>query len=479
MTPRKTSTEAGELEALLTQKRFGEVLARAQRWIARAPREPVPHEAMARAYFSTGRLQSASDAADRALSMVSSNAALLLLRAICDHRLGRSDEAARRLRRLLDRRPANQVEASVSLAEVLHRAGRHEEFDDFLAKGGAWLADERAAVFAARAMARKDRAAAIELLTKTAGSSKNMVLKRVAGFDAIRMLDADGRYRDAFELAVETHRQTTPVFDIGAIEASIAAQYRLLEKGPTACPAAGPIVTNTALVVGLPRSGTTLLEQMLDRHPMVSGIGEYEGTFLLGESLTELGLLPDNLRGLKASDAATLSAQYLEGAALRRRAGAQWTFDKALAQWRLMPALATVLPGAAFVHIEREPRDCAISMFLSNFHPQTWGLTRDLASIRRVIELERGIVRRAIEVLGLRALTVQYEELVDHPEREMRRVLALLDLPFDSAVLAPEENRRTVLTLSFEQVRRKINRSSIGRWKNYAFAFDASWDALG
>jgi len=95
-----------------------------------------------------------------------------------------------------------------------------------------------------------------------------------------------------------------------------------------------------------------------------------------------------------------------------------------------------------------------------------------------VIAAERKIVQAAFDLLKVRSVSVVYEELVDHPEREIRRVLELLGVPFDPAVLAPEGNTRTVLTLSFEQVRRSINRSSIGRWKNYEFAFDASWDAL-
>jgi len=308
----------------------------------------------------------------------------------------------------------------------------------------------------------------------------------------VRHLDAEGRYREAFDLAQWVHRETTPRFDVGEIEAEVVAQERLLEKNaasaafasvPGNAPASshanfqmGSPVEGTAFVVGLPRSGTTLLEQMLDRHPAVSGIGEYEGTFAVREGLVGLGLWPQNLRGLSAEDARRLAGDYLDGARARRREGATWTFDKALHQWRLLPALATVLPGAVYLHIEREARDCAISMHLSNFHPKAWGFTADLAQIRRVIELERRIVRRAFESLGLRGVSIRYEDLVDHPEREIRRALDAMGLPFDAAVLAPEENRRTVLTLSFEQVRRKINRSSIGRWKNYAFAFGPEWE---
>lgn len=73
---------------------------------------------------------------------------------------------------------------------------------------------------------------------------------------------------------------------------------------------------------------------------------------------------------------------------------------------------------------------------------------------------------------------VQYEQLVEDPQRETRRVLDHLGLPFDSAVLEPQENRRAVLTLSAQQVRTKINRTSIGRWRNYAFAFGPEWDEL-
>ena len=173
-----------------------------------------------------------------------------------------------------------------------------------------------------------------------------------------------------------------------------------------------------------------------------------------------------------------MAADYLAGSVARKREGADLTFDKTLHAWRLLPALAAVLPGAAFVHIQRDARDTAISMFLSNFHPLSWGFTRDLSMIRRVIALERKLVPRALEVLALRGVSIVYEDLVDHPQREITRALECIGVAFDETVLSPQSNTRTVLTLSSEQVRKPINRSSIGRWKNYAFAFDASWDEL-
>jgi hypothetical protein len=80
-----------------------------------------------------------------------------------------------------------------------------------------------------------------------------------------------------------------------------------------------------------------------------------------------------------------------------------------------------------------------------------------------------------MQALGIPHEDLRYEELVDRPREHMERVLARMGLPMDEATLAPEANARTVLTLSHEQVRRSINSSSIGRWRNYEWAFDSAW----
>ncbi len=471
--------ELAQVELLITQQRFADAVVLGEKFVARYPRNPDGYAALARAMIPTGRLARAGDAAERGLRVAPGNAQLNLLKGIVEHRLGQSARAIERLRALIERKPTNQVEASFALAEALHRAGRKDELDEFVKRGGPWIQDERAAVFTARSTLRFDRAKAIEQLESTARAARNPLLKRIAGFEAVRLLDQDARFREAFDLASFVHKETTPPFDAGAIDADVTEQLRLIQKGRAWFSPKSTAGEGTAFVVGMPRSGTTLLEQMLDRHPLVGGIGEYEGAFAIHEGLVGLGLWPAQLRDLKPVDAQRLAAEYLQGALARRRAGTEITFDKTLHVWRMLPAIAAVLPGAAFVRITRDPRDTAISMFLSNFHPRSWGFTSSLASIRRVIELERKIVPAAIELLNLRAASVVYEELVDHPEREIRRVLDAIGVPFDPIVLAPEANARTVLTLSYEQVRRPINRSSIGRWKNYEFAFDAAWDAIG
>ena len=164
--------------------------------------------------------------------------------------------------------------------------------------------------------------------------------------------------------------------------------------------------------------------------------------------------------------------------ATRRRENRAWTLDKTLEAWRWIPAIAAVLPGTFFLNISRDPRDTAISIFLNSFNPEIFGWSASLNSIRQVIELECLIVPAALKTLGLLHETIVYENLVANPQDHAKRCLDGMGLPMHDAVLRPQDNTRTVLTLSHEQVRKPIHDASIGRWKNYEWAFNESWDTL-
>ncbi|MBL9140366.1 MAG: sulfotransferase, partial [Phycisphaerae bacterium] len=191
-----------------------------------------------------------------------------------------------------------------------------------------------------------------------------------------------------------------------------------------------------------------------------------------------LGVWPAALGTLPAHDAQQLQAQlYLSGARARMREGASWCLDKSLHTWQWLPMIAAVLPGSVFLRMTRDPRDAAISMLLSNFHPRAFGWTSDLASIRRVMQAERALVPRALEVLGLRSAVCSYEDLVSDPVAAVSRCMNVMGLELQPACLTPEANARTVLTLSHAQVRAPISKASIGRWRNYEFAFGEAWES--
>ena len=466
-----------EINELLERRSFGPAFTLADAATKATPGHAASWFALARAAFGLGRQASADAALDRAMRLGASGPELQLLRGIVDHRLARSDRAIERLRALMASGAPNAIDATLALAEVLHRANRRDELAALVAAGGAWLDDPRAPIFSARVTLQTDRAGTVDRLETLARGDGPALARRIAGFDAVKLLDADGHYRRAFDLATHLHATTGTGFDLHGLLAEAKRQVQLLQRGGAWCrPAARP-VQGVAMVVGMPRSGTTLLEQMLDRHPSIQGIGEYEGIPRLSDGIVAEGIWPDHLSSLDAAAASRLQLDYLSGVVPVRRAGASWSFDKTLHAWRWLPAIASILPGAVCLRIERDPRDTATSLFLSNFHPQAFGWTGSLESIRQVIAAERELAPLALRTLGISHEDICYEDMVEDPRGHMERVLARLGLPMDERVLAPQENARTVLTLSHEQVRKSINRGSIGRWKNYEFAFGPEWGA--
>ena len=474
--PMPATPENPDLDALLARRAFGEVLQRTQTSLRRNPRDLRAWHAQARAAFALGRLTVADEAIERAIRLNGASHDLALLRAIIDHRLGRSDAAIDRLRGLIAKGAPNTVDATMALAEVLHRAGRRQELQTLVSSGGNWLSDPRAQIFTARVTALTDPTGTADRLEAFARSDAVAMARRIAGFDAVRMLDAAGEYRRAFALAEHLHATTGEPFDVDGVIADANAQSALLARGKPWFTPRAPAVNGVALVVGMPRSGTTLLEQMLDRHSAVTGIGEYDGINTLGTAVISAGAWPTGLAMLPTDEALAMQQNYLSGIASMRRGNTQWMFDKSLNTWHWLPAVAAVMPGAVCFHIMREPRDTAVSLFLSNFHPKNVGWTSSLESIRRIIAAERALVPQALHTLGIPHESIVYEELVADPRGHMERCLKRMGLAMEETVLAPEANARTVLTLSHEQVRKPINRSSIGRWKNYEWAFGAEWD---
>jgi len=476
-----TPKQRVELERLLAQGRFVEAKELAASILEHSPRDGEAWLAVARCAIGMGRWRAAEGflerhvAADRALA---NDHRVPFTWAIVDHYLGRSARAVDRLKALIAANAPNAVDAHCFLVDILHRSGRRDEMRALVEAGGPWLKDVRGRILAARARAADDRPGAIAELESIARAPGHDAMRRNAAFEAVQLLDAAGEYRRAFDLAAFIHGATAVAFDDFAFRENIALQRQLLERGKAWFTPRMPEVDGVAMVAGMPRSGTTLIEQMLDRHPLVAGIGEYEGLVAIGNMLTHLGAWPRGLGMLRPEDAERMQREYLADARTTDVAGKRWLLDKSLQTWMWLPAVAAILPGARILHMARDPRDAAVSLFLGNFNPTAFPWTRSPEHIRTVMELEREHTIPAMQALGLKHEAIVYERLVDDPEGHARRVCDLLGIPFDAAMLAPERNERTVLTLSYEQVRRPINRGSIGRWKNYEWMFRDGWERL-
>jgi tetratricopeptide (TPR) repeat protein len=214
-------------------------------------------------------------------------------------------------------------------------------------------------------------------------------------------------------------------------------------------------------IVGMSRSGTTLVEQILSSHPAVAAGGE-------------LSFWRDRLRGWNSPKIGAVEAGRLSEAAETylvelRKIGPQAlrVTDKATLNFELLWQLRLVYPEARIIHCRRHPVDTCLSNFFANFgagQDFTWD-RGDLAFFYRQYERLMDHWRRVLPADHF--FEVQYETLIGDREAETRRLVAFCGLNWDEACLAPERNTRVVATASLRQVRQPVYRTSIARWRRY------------
>lgn len=220
----------------------------------------------------------------------------------------------------------------------------------------------------------------------------------------------------------------------------------------------------TIFVIGLPRTGTTLVEQILTSHSAVSDGGEVDRLSLLmheigGKSFSAV----ETFAKTRGVDEAARLWRHLVHERFPRPGR---VVDKSLNTSRLLGLAAALLPDASLIWLTRDPLDCAWSCFSNFFYGSlTWSY--DLEDIACHFRLEDELLRQWREILGNRLLVVPYEELVTQPAPWIRRILAHCRLDEEPQVFTPHQSDRTVTTASVMQVRRPINRSAIGAAEPY------------
>jgi tetratricopeptide (TPR) repeat protein len=222
-------------------------------------------------------------------------------------------------------------------------------------------------------------------------------------------------------------------------------------------------------VVGVPRSGTTLVEQVLASHPQVFGAGELRDVNHLASDLGAiLGSIqedPANLSTVTAVAMRGAAERYVQKLCRRGRTARRVT-DKMPGNFLHLGLIATLFPGARIIHCRRDPLDTCLSCYTSHFRGvnYAWDL-EDLGAFYRGYEQLMGHWRA---VLPMPIFDVVYEDLVANPERISREILEFCGLEWNERCLRFYEFQRSVQTLSHLQVRRPMYASSVGRWRHYA-----------
>lgn len=405
---------------------------------------------------------------------------------------------------LFDREPGN-LHARLRLGETLSRLGFQDRAVDLYREGtrlapstaGLWLALAQAAEDSGdEATAREAYAQALALrpgwpfalacqLGMLRGRAPDALEQQAAALledptlpDGDRALlgYALGKARDAhgdFDAAMARWHDANAARRRVAGDPDTDRWVRRIDDLIAACPAgafdapsgATPHATDDrfVFVVGMPRSGTTLTEQILASHPAVHGCGELPDLAMIARA-------PHDLRS--GAD------RYVAAATRHAPAGAARLVDKEPLNFLHLGLVATLFPRARVVWCRRDPRDIAISIYGENFALDET-LATDLGAIGHYIVQQERLMRHWQAVLPLPILESDYEQLVAQPEAQARRLVEFIGLPWDPACLAFHRSDRAVQSPSRWQVRQPVHARSVGRWHNYEAHLGPLLDVIG
>ena len=396
-------------------------------------------------------------------------------------KLGLHQEALRECRAVLEN-DSEFIEAHNNLGTILMAMGDKDGSEAAFRKGLA-LDPHNASILRHLVLCRRYQSIDdpdMEMITaalakSAAGGLDEMLLRFAAG----KISEDCGEYDRAFAFFSRANeiRQGMVSYDrreyqrmIERIIVFFSADF--FAKRP-ALPGLAELDRQPVFIVGMPRSGSTLVEQILASHPQVSGVGENLQVNRMIGQLCRVGkslAYPEAVKGLSPKLLADAGRAYLDWLCTRVDDGVTLIVDKTLTNHLHLGLLHFLFPGARFIHCERNPLDIAVSLY-SLYMPEViyGGSLEDTAFVYQQesrlfdhwFSLDRGTGDPFI-------LNVAYEELVDDLQGQSRKMVEFLGLDWDERCLDFHRNRRPVNTASAWQVRKPVYRTSVARWKNYA-----------
>ncbi len=292
-------------------------------------------------------------------------------------------------------------------------------------------------------------------------------------FAIARALEQRENYSEAFShyAAGNALRKRTSPFSMETFEAKsrrIAACYD--REFFRARAAAGHEDPAPIFVLGLPRSGSTLVEQILASHSQVEGTMELHNILAMVREIDHRAPdrdgYPEGVRAFSAGELTALGRRYIEETRAVRAGKARF-IDKMPNNFSHVGLIHAILPRASIIDVRRHPLDACFSNYKQYFaHGQSFSY--DLQDLGRYYRCYLELMDHWDEVLPGRVMHLQYEHLVREPEVTVRRLLEHCGLSFEAATLSFHENRRPVRTASAEQVRQPLYASGVGYWKRFA-----------
>jgi tetratricopeptide (TPR) repeat protein len=405
------------------------------------------------------------------------HAALHTAHAMAERALGRLADAEASTRRALALRP-DAADTLALLGSLAIDHGRFDEAEELLRKALAIdpeLPEALTSLMAVRKMSAVDapwRDAAERVLTRGLPVAHAINLHHALGkyYDDVDDRDAAfEHHRTGNELA----RRSRLRYDRAEMTERVTRTITAFNREALAALRSGGLASERPVfVVGMPRSGTSLTEQILASHPEVHGAGEL--LYWIFAADTERAATLEH----RAATIAESGRAYLAGLAAQAPHASR-VVDKLPVNFRNVGLIHAALPGARFIHVERSPLDTCLSIYFQGFSAAHSYATDfgDLAHYYH--EYRRLMVHWRAVLPAQKLLEVHYEDLVEDPEGWSRRMIAHIGLPWDSRCLEFHRTDRPVLTASNWQVRQPISKSSVERWRRYDRFIGPLREALG
>ncbi|HYE27864.1 MAG TPA: sulfotransferase [Allosphingosinicella sp.] len=463
-----------ELAGRLGRYRDSENLLR--RALELAPGFTAARANLATVLYRQNRPAEAIETLDALLDGEPANPAHQNLKAAALGRIGGYDEAIGLYEQVLARFP-DQAKVWMSYGHVLKTVGRQGDSVAAYRRaiaiqptlGEAWWSLANLKTVALTAADRAAMAAALD--SPGLGEEDRFHLHFALG----KALEDEGEAAPAFAHYAEGNRRRRAAIDYDAdetdrhVERSIAlfTPAFLAERAGLGCAAPDPI-----FILGMPRAGSTLIEQILASHSRVEGTMELPDIPALARRLggrklrSDPTAYPECLAALGRAELSALGEEYLETTRIQRKTGKPFFIDKMPNNWAHAGFIHLILPNAKIVDARRRPLACAFSNFKQHF-ARGQGFTYDQAELGRYYRAYVRLMAHVDSVLPGRVHRVIYERMVEDPESEVRRLLDHLGLEFEPACLRFHETERAVRTASSEQVRRPINREGLDQWRAF------------
>lgn len=438
--PKVAAPWVGLARLLSRNHQRGEAIACLERAAGCEPDNAAIWTILGRSFADDGQLDKARQAYDAALAKEPDAVGPLLSLGALHEDLGDREQASAAYRRLLSSHPGH-VEALSGLLNVGEGASLADALDE--ARLRLTTADDREAALLGYAIGK----------ALTRAGEADGAFAALAAANAARRRQAGGFDRAAFDRRIKAL-------------AGLFSRDFLAERRGWGHPSERPV-----FIVGLPRSGTTLTEQVLAGHPEVHGAGELDLLTDLATGLPDrLGRAdppwPEAVRDLTREGCAGIAHDLLVRLDLIAPAVAARVIDKQPLNFWHLGLVALAVPNACIINCTRDIRDCGLSIFSENFTPeQRWAT--DLGDIAHYWGGYRRLMDHWRAAADLKILDVRYEDLVTDLEGQSRRLLDFMGLDWTPSVLAFHAQERAVQTPSRWQVRQPIYHTSNGRWQAY------------